>query len=97
MQAFTFTTESRLPGRMRPSLIDLVDEDFDISWIHTSERFKNFNRTKQILTIPSSRPEEIEDYRKQEIERYKHPLDPWMYKLFEGRKAIVGPVFRKRA
>ena len=64
LQAFTFTTESRLPGRMRPSLNELVDEDFDISWVHTSERFKSFNRTKQILTIPSTKPDEVEDYRK---------------------------------
>ncbi|CDW73136.1 UNKNOWN [Stylonychia lemnae] len=97
LQAFTFTTESRLPGRMRPSLNELVDEDFDISWVHTSERFKNFNRTKQILTIPPTKAEDIDDYRKQEIERYKYPLDPWMYSITDGRKAIVGPVFRKRA
>lgn len=82
---------------MRPSLTELVDEDFDISWVATSERFKNFNRTKQILTIPQSKPEEIDDYRRQELDRYKYPLNPWMYNISDGRKAIVGPVFRKKA
>eukprot|EP00347_Sterkiella_histriomuscorum_P021659 403333211 len=97
LQAFTFTSESRLPGRMRPSLNELVDEDFDISWVATSERFKNFNRTKQILTIIPCGTDEMEEYRKQEYDRYKFPLNPWMYNISDGRKAIVGPVYRKKA
>ena len=81
---------------MRPSITELVDDDFDISWVHNSERFKGFNRTKQILTIPCSTPEEREEYRRQEAERYKHPLEPWVYTVC-GKTSIVGPIFRKKA
>lgn len=96
LQAFTFTTESRLPGRMRPSITELVDDDFDISWVHNSERFKGFNRTKQILTIPRSTSEETAEFRRQEQERYKHPLDPYIYNI-SSKASIVGPIFRKKA
>lgn len=33
LQAFTFTTESRLPGRTRISITEVIDEDFDLAWI----------------------------------------------------------------
>lgn len=79
LQAFTFSNESRLPGRCRPSLNTLIDQDFDLTWIQSSDRFKNFNRTKQILTINGKSAEEVEDYRRQETERYKHPIEPWLF------------------
>jgi hypothetical protein len=39
----------------------------------------------------------IEDYRRQEGERYKNPLEPWLYYIPENTTSIVGPVYRKKA
>jgi hypothetical protein len=33
LQAFTFTSDSRIPGRNRVNITDVVDEDFDWAWI----------------------------------------------------------------
>ena len=99
LQAFTFTTESRLPGRMRVSLTEVIDEDFDLAWIQSSERFKSCARARQTLTIPQFNIKDpaVADYRRQESDRYKNPLDPWNYYLPDERNSIVGPVYRKKA
>jgi hypothetical protein len=39
----------------------------------------------------------VADFQKQEVERYKYPLEPWIYKLQDSRKAIVGPALKKKA
>jgi hypothetical protein len=46
LSAFTFSTDSRSVFRGRANIMDVIDEDFDLNWIFTSERFKSFNRTK---------------------------------------------------
>ena len=65
-------------------------EDIDLSWVHSSERFKQITRHKQILTINRRNAYEIEEYRKQETERYKEPLVAFEYKQ-NGQKYVVGP------
>lgn len=74
-----------------------MDEDFDIGWILQTDRFKNFHRGSQKPTLTRSKTDEIDDYRRQERERYKIPHLPFVYNLLDGRKAVVGPVFRKKA
>ena len=75
--------------------MDLL-EDFDLSWVSKSERFKNFNRQKQVLTINRRTEYEIEDFRRQERERYKEPQKSAEY--YQGKfKYVVGPCIRKRA
>jgi hypothetical protein len=87
LQAFTFTTEARIPGRARVSLTEVLDEDFDLAWVQSTERFKSCARARQTLTIPVCNPKDpaITDYRRQENERYKNPLDAWIYHLPDGR------------
>jgi hypothetical protein len=70
-----------------------------LTWIQSTERFKNCARARQTLTIPSFHPKDpaVEDYKRQETERYKNPLDPWVYYIHDGRTSIVGPVYRKKA
>jgi hypothetical protein len=99
LQAFTFTTDTRQSGRLRQSIQDVIDDDFDLTWIQSTERFKNCARARQTLTIPSFHPKDpaVEDYKRQETERYKNPLDPWVYYIHDGRTSIVGPVYRKKA
>lgn len=66
LQAFTFTTESRLAGRTRQSISEVIDEDFDLAWIQSSERFKSCARARQTLTVATFNPKDpaITDYRR---------------------------------
>ena len=63
--------------------------------ILTNERFKNLKKNKNQVTIKPRTPEEIKDFQKQEVERYKHPRLPWEYTLLDGTKCIVAPLFKK--
>jgi hypothetical protein len=58
----------------------MLGDEFDLSWVAKSERFKHFHRQKQILTINPRTKEEIEDFRRQERDRYKDPLTAFEYK-----------------
>ena len=60
-----------------------------------SDRFKNIKKNKIQITIKPRSQEEIINFRKQELERYKHPKLPWEYTLLNGTKAIVAPLFKK--
>ena len=66
LQAFTFTTESRLPGRTRISISEVVDEDFDLACIQSSERFKSCARARQTLTFHAFNLKDpaVADYRR---------------------------------
>ncbi len=81
------------------SLSEVIDEDFDLSLIQSTERFKNCARARQTLTLIAFNPKDpaIADYRRQEGERYKNPLEPWLYYIPENATSIVGPVYRKKA
>jgi hypothetical protein len=63
--------------------------------ISNNERFKNLKKNKIQITIKPHSKEEVEYFRKQEIERYKNPHLPWEYKSLNGNRAIVAPVFKK--
>lgn len=67
--------------------------------MQSTERFKSCARARQTLTIPvcNQKDQSVNDYRRQETDRYKNPLDAWIYNLPDGRQAIVGPVYRKKA
>ena len=60
-----------------------------------NDRFKNIKKNKIQITIKPRTQEEILNFRKQELERYKHPKLPWEYTLLNGTKAIVAPLFKK--
>ena len=77
------------------SYIDPSDENdsFIDRNILKSDRFKNVKKNKIQITIKSRTKEEIDDYRKQERERYKYPQKPWEYTLSNGNVAIVAPLF----
>ena len=75
--------------------IDDNDSFLDNNNISNTDRFKNLKKNKIQITIKPHSKEEIEYFRKQEIERYKNPHLPWEYKLLNGNRAIVAPVFKK--
>ena len=75
--------------------IDDNDSFIDNNNISNTDRFKNLKKNKIQITIKPHSKEEIEYFRKQEIERYKNPHLPWEYKLLNGNRAIVAPVFKK--
>ena len=75
--------------------IDENDSFIDNNNISNTDRFKNLKKNKIQITIKPHSKEEIEYFRKQEIERYKNPHLPWEYKLLNGNRAIVAPVFKK--
>ena len=82
-------------GRHKGNLAELM-EDIDLTWVAKSERFKNFTRQRQVLTINRRTEYEIEEFRKFEAERYKEPLQPFTYKQ-NGKFYNVGPCIRKKA
>ena len=90
-----FSRREETSGRQKGTTAELM-EDIDLSWVAKSERFKNFTRQRQVLTINRRTEYEIEDFRRQEFERYKEPLQPYVYKQ-NGYNYIVGPSIRKKA
>lgn len=67
----------------------------NIDWVKYSSRFKDLNIHKNQLTIKMSSLDWIENYRKQETERYKNPTLPWSYQLEDGTFTVVAPVSKK--
>ena len=54
---------------------DLVDSDFDLSWVIGCERFRFKHKTEPtILVTPVNL---VAEYRKQENRRYNLPLEPF--------------------
>ena len=76
-------------------MVDPSDENdsFIDRNILKSDRFKNVKKNKIQITIKSRTKEEIQSFREQEKERYKHPHSPWEYTLSNGNVAIVAPLF----
>lgn len=66
----------------------------NIEEILNSNRFKGYKNKNQ-LTIEPYSEEQIEFFRLQEAERYKHPQKPWIYLDHKGKTSIVGPVVKK--
>lgn len=69
----------------------------NIDWVKYSARFKDLNIHKNQLTIKMSSMEWIENYRRQETERYKNPTQPWSYQLEDSSFTVVAPVSKKIA
>ena len=82
-------------GRQRENL-DRLMKDVDLSWVSTSERFKNYTRTRQVLTINRKTEYELQEFRRQETERYNDPYRSYTYKLGNS-KFVSGALIRKRA
>jgi hypothetical protein len=61
----------------------------------SDERFKNLKMSKNQLTIRPRTKEEIENFQKNELERYKNPHLAWIYNDIEGKATIVAPVLKK--
>ena len=59
------------------------------------ERFQNLKKNKNQVTIKPRTSEEVKDFQRQEVERYKHPRQPWEYTLLDGTKCVVGPLLKK--
>jgi hypothetical protein len=51
---------------------------------------------KNQCTLPEYGKEWIENYRRQEEERYKQPALPWIYLNEDYSTSIVGPVIKKK-
>jgi nuclear factor related to kappa-B-binding protein len=49
------------------------------------------------ITLPSKpkNNEWVDNYRKQEFQRYSNPTKPWVYSCEDGRKVTVAPVAKK--
>jgi hypothetical protein len=63
--------------------------------ILSPERFKNMKINKNQLTIRTRTKEDIKEYQRQELERYKNPHLPWEYINPDKSKSIVAPVLKK--
>jgi hypothetical protein len=59
------------------------------------ERFKNLKINKNQLTIKPRTREEIKEFQKQELDRYKNPHLPWAYTNSDGSVSVVAPVLKK--
>jgi hypothetical protein len=59
------------------------------------ERFKNMKINKNQLTIKIRTKEEVKEYQRQELERYKNPHLPWEYINPDKSISIVAPVLKK--
>lgn len=67
----------------------------NLDWVKQSARFKDLRIHKNQLTIKMTGPRGIEEYRKQETERYRNPTVPWIYRLEDGVEVVVAPVCKK--
>ena len=72
--------------------VDPKKKEFD-EWVSKNERFKNLHKNQ--ITIRRSTQESASYFRKQEIERYRHPTRPWIYYDEDGTQGIVAPVMKK--
>ena len=50
---------------------------------------------KITLPIKPKNSEWVENYRRQEFQRYSNPTKPWVYSCEDGRKVTVAPVAKK--
>lgn len=50
---------------------------------------------KNIITVKPRNNEWVENFRKQEFQRYSNPTRPWIYICEDGRKVTVAPVAKK--
>ena len=72
---------------------DLVDSDFDLSWVIGCERFKYKHKTEPTIMTTDSKL--VAEFQKQESIRYNQPLQPYEYQL--GNKTYcVAPIIRNR-
>jgi len=82
-----------LTEKRKLDFADLVDSDFDLSWVLGCERFRFKHKTEP--TIQPTAVHLVAQYHKQEDIRYNNPLEPFEYQL--GNKTYtVAPIIRNR-
>jgi len=67
----------------------------NLDWIKFSPRFKNLKINKNQSTIPKAKPGWIDEYHRQEAERYRYPVHSWAYELADSSRAVVAPLCKK--
>lgn len=67
----------------------------NLEWVRFANRFKDLRIHKNQVTIKVTGTKGLEEYRKQEAERYRNPTVPWMYRLEDGSEVVVAPVCKK--
>jgi len=67
----------------------------NLDWVKQSTRFKDLRIHKNQLTVKATGQRWVEEYRRQETERYRNPTVPWVYRLEEAVEAVVAPVCKK--
>ena len=50
---------------------------------------------KNVVTVKPRNSEWVDNFRKQEAQRYANPTKPWVYTCEDGRKVTVAPVAKK--
>ena len=56
---------------------------------------KKMNAIKNMVTVKPRNSEWVENFRRQEYQRYSNPTKPWIYVCEDGRKVTVAPVAKK--
>ena len=96
--SINITNKKKKNSKITDSIMNNFSDDNDTMIndnVLTSDRFKNLKKNKIQITIKPRTQEEIQFFRKQELERYKHPNLPWEYTLLNGKKAVVAPLIKK--
>jgi hypothetical protein len=75
--------------------VKAVDNESGMEGSLSDERFKNLKMNKNQLTIKPRTREEIKEFQRQELERYKFPHLPWAYNNSDGSVSVVSPVQKK--
>jgi len=73
----------------------LIENESGVDGSLSEERFKNLKMNKNQLTIKPRTKEEIKEFQRQELERYKFPHLPWAYCNADGKLSVVSPVQKK--
>jgi nuclear factor related to kappa-B-binding protein len=56
---------------------------------------KKVTTFKNVVTVKPRNSEWVENFRRQEYQRYANPTKPWIYVCEDGRKVTVAPVAKK--
>jgi hypothetical protein len=72
-----------------------IENESGVEGSLSEERFKNLKMNKNQLTIKPRTKEEIREFQRQELERYKFPHLPWAYSNPDCYLSVVSPVQKK--
>lgn len=79
----------------KTSTIDKPEIVENMSISQSSRRNKKAIKKSNYSTVLPSTNEELMDFRRQEIERYRNPTIPYIYRLKNGEERIVAPACKK--